>query len=545
MLAGMNAEKQGQLYPRDQAGPKVEIAGARIGRAEEVLTPLALQLLASLHRRFNARRLELLAARTQRQAQLDDGALPDFLPASAQLRSAEWRIAPVPADLADRRVEITGPVDRKMIINALNAPVRAFMADFEDSCAPTWENVIRGQVNLADAVRRTISYEDPSTGKVYRLGEHTATLIVRPRGWHLPEKHVRINGESVSGALFDFAVFLANNHDALAARGTGPYFYLPKLENHLEARLWNDVFLAAQDALGMARGTIKATVLIETLLAAFEMDEILYELREHSAGLNCGRWDYIFSFIKKFRNRRDFLLPDRASVTMERHFLKCYVDLLIRTCHRRGAHAMGGMAAQIPIRDDPQANEAAMARVRADKLREAHAGHDGTWIAHPGLARIAREAFDAVMPGPNQLQVLRADVNVTARDLLTVPEGAITEEGVRGCIRVGVQYLESWLRGNGCVPLYHLMEDAATAEICRAQLWQWLHHGARTSDGLAVSVERFDRLLSAELDRIHDEVGAERLTNGVFPTAARLFEQMTKSETFDEFLTLPAYELLS
>ncbi|HEV3181111.1 MAG TPA: malate synthase A [Steroidobacteraceae bacterium] len=541
----MNAEKQGQLYPRDQAGPKVEIAGARIGRAEEVLTPLALQLLASLHRRFNARRLELLAARTQRQAQLDDGALPEFLPASAQLRSAEWRIAPVPADLADRRVEITGPVDRKMIINALNAPVRAFMADFEDSCAPTWENVIRGQVNLADAVRRTISYEDPSTGKVYRLGEHTATLIVRPRGWHLPEKHVRINGESVSGALFDFAVFLANNHEALAARGTGPYFYLPKLENHLEARLWNDVFLAAQDALGMTRGTIKATVLIETLLAAFEMDEILYELREHSAGLNCGRWDYIFSFIKKFRNRRDFLLPDRASVTMERHFLKSYVDLLIRTCHRRGAHAMGGMAAQIPIRDDPQANEAAMARVRADKLREAHAGHDGTWIAHPGLATIAREAFDAVMPGPNQLQVLRADVNVTARDLLTVPEGAITEEGVRGCIRVGVQYLESWLRGNGCVPLYHLMEDAATAEICRAQLWQWLHHGARTSDGLAVSVERFDRLLSAELDRIHDEVGAERLTNGVFPTAARLFEQMTKSETFDEFLTLPAYELLS
>jgi len=545
MLAGMNAEKQGQLYPRDQAGPKVEIAGARIGRAEEVLTPLALQLLASLHRRFNARRLELLAARTQRQAQLDDGALPEFLPASAQLRSAEWRIAPVPADLADRRVEITGPVDRKMIINALNAPVRAFMADFEDSCAPTWENVIRGQVNLADAVRRTISYEDPSTGKVYRLGEHTATLIVRPRGWHLPEKHVRINGESVSGALFDFAVFLANNHEALAARGTGPYFYLPKLENHLEARLWNDVFLAAQDALGMTRGTIKATVLIETLLAAFEMDEILYELREHSAGLNCGRWDYIFSFIKKFRNRRDFLLPDRASVTMERHFLKSYVDLLIRTCHRRGAHAMGGMAAQIPIRDDPQANEAAMARVRADKLREAHAGHDGTWIAHPGLATIAREAFDAVMPGPNQLQVLRADVNVTARDLLTVPEGAITEEGVRGCIRVGVQYLESWLRGNGCVPLYHLMEDAATAEICRAQLWQWLHHGARTSDGLAVSVERFDRLLSAELDRIHDEVGAERLTNGVFPTAARLFEQMTKNETFDEFLTLPAYELLS
>jgi len=432
-----------------------------------------------------------------------------------------------------------------MIINALNAPVKAFMADFEDSCAPTWENIVRGQVNLADAVRRTITFADPTTGKVYRLAERTATLIVRPRGWHLPEKHVRIAGEPVSGALFDFALFLANNHEALARRGTGPYFYLPKMESHLEARLWNDVFNAAQDALGIKRGTIKATVLIETILAAFEMDEILYELREHSAGLNCGRWDYIFSYIKKFRNRRDCLLPDRASVTMERHFLKSYVDLLIKTCHRRGAHAMGGMAAQIPIRDDPRANEAAMARVRADKLREARAGHDGTWIAHPGLAEVAREPFDAVMKGPNQLGVLRADVTVTAADLLQAPEGEITEEGVRGCIRVGVQYLESWLRGNGCVPLYHLMEDAATAEICRAQLWQWLHHGARTSDGRPISMARFDGLLTAELEHIHAEVGAARLTHGMFPTAARLFEQMIKSDVFDEFLTLPAYELLS
>ena len=357
---------------------------------------------------------------------------------------------------------------------------------------------------------------------------------------------MRINGDTVSGALFDFAIFLANNHEALARHGTGPYFYLPKIESHLEARLWNEVFVAAQDALGIPRGTIKATVLIETVLAAFEMDEILYELREHSAGLNCGRWDYIFSFIKKFRNRRDFLLPDRAAVTMERHFLKSYVDLLIRTCHRRGAHAMGGMAAQIPIRDDPQANARAMERVRADKLREARAGHDGTWIAHPGLATVALEAFDEIMKGTvNQLALRREDVKVTARDLLTVPEGAISEEGVRGCIRVGVQYLESWLRGNGCVPLYHLMEDAATAEICRAQLWQWLHHGARTSDGAPVSVERFDRLLTEELSRIHEEVGAARLTGGVFPSAARLFEQMTKSESFDEFLTLPAYELLS
>ena len=541
----MNAETPARVYSREPAGPKVEILGAQVERAEEVLTPLALQLLASLHRRFNAQRLELLAARAQRQLLLDEGALPDFLEATRKVREGQWRVAPVPADLIDRRVEITGPVDRKMIINALNAPVRAFMADFEDSCSPTWENVIRGQVNLADAARRSISYADPATSKVYRLAEHTATLIVRPRGWHLPEKHVRINGEAVSGSLFDFALFLANNHEALARAGTGPYFYLPKMESHLEARLWNEVFVAAQDALGIPRGTIKATVLIETILAAFEMDEILYELREHSAGLNCGRWDYIFSFIKKFRNRKDFLLPDRASVTMERHFLKSYVDLLIKTCHRRGAHAMGGMAAQIPIRDDAQANEAAMARVRADKLREARAGHDGTWIAHPGLAPIANEAFDSVMKGPNQLQVLRADVHVSARDLLEVPDGPITEEGLRGCIRVGVQYLESWLRGNGCVPLYHLMEDAATAEICRAQLWQWLRHGARTSDGAAVSVERFDRLLSQELDRIHDEVGASRLTGGVFPTAARLFAEMTKSETFDEFLTLPAYELLS
>jgi malate synthase len=541
----MNAQSQGQVYSRDPAGPKVEILGKQVERQEEVLTPLALQLLASLHRRFNARRLELLNARRERQLQLDDGAQPDFLKHTAEVRSGDWRIAGVPSDLIDRRVEITGPVERKMVINALNAPVRCFMADFEDSCSPTWENIIRGQVNLADAIRRTISFEDGTTGKVYRLNEQTATLIVRPRGWHLPEKHVRINGEAVSGSLFDFALFLANNHEALARRGTGPYFYLPKMESHLEARLWNDVFVAAQEALGVPRGTIKATVLIETILAAFEMDEILFELREHSAGLNCGRWDYIFSFIKKFRNRPDCVLPDRATVTMDRHFLKSYVELLIKTCHRRGAHAMGGMAAQIPIRDDPAANGAAMARVRADKLREAHAGHDGTWIAHPGLAPIALEAFDSVMKGPNQLSVSRADVNVGELDLLKVPDGQITEAGLRGCIRVGVQYLEAWLRGNGCVPLYHLMEDAATAEICRAQLWQWLRHGARTSDGQPITVERFDRLMSAELDRIHTEVGAARLTGGVFPSAARLFEQMTKSEVFDEFLTLPAYELLS
>ena len=540
----MNASAEELVYSREPAGSPVEILGPRVERSAEALTPLALQLLASLHRRFNARRLELLAARDRRQAELDAGATPDFLRATADVRAGDWRIAPVPADLQDRRVEITGPVDRKMVINALNAPVRCFMADFEDSCAPTWDNIVRGQVNLADAVRRTISYSDATTGKVYRLADRTATLIVRPRGWHLPEKHVLVNGEPVSGALFDFALYLANNHEALARAGTGPYFYLPKMESHLEARLWNDVFLAAQDALGLPRGTIKATVLIETILAAFEMDEILYELREHSAGLNCGRWDYIFSFIKKFRNRPECLLPDRASVTMDRHFLKSYVDLLIKTCHRRGAHAMGGMAAQIPIRDDREANEAAMERVRADKLREANAGHDGTWIAHPGLATIARDAFDAVMKGPNQLDRLRSEVEVSPEDLLRVPQGEITEGGIRNCIRVGVQYIEAWLRGSGCVPLYNLMEDAATAEICRAQLWQWLHHGARTSDGRQVTPERFDLLLTEEIDRIHDEVGPGRLLNGVFPTAVRLFEQMTKQDEFDEFLTLPAYDLL-
>jgi malate synthase len=532
-----------KLYSREPAGSPVDIVGRAVEGAEQVLTPLALRLLAHLHRRFNPRRLELLAAREERQRELDAGVLPDFLPQTAAVRTAEWRVAPVPADLTDRRVEITGPVERKMIINALNAPVRCFMADFEDSCAPTWENIVRGQVNLADAIRRTISYTDPASGKVYRLGERTATLIVRPRGWHLNEKHVLVNGEAVSGSLFDFALYIANNHEALERAGTGPYFYLPKMESHLEARLWNDVFLAAQDALGMRRGTIKATVLIETILAAFEMNEILYELREHSAGLNCGRWDYIFSFIKKFRNRPDFLLPDRAVITMDRHFLQSYVDLLIQTCHKRGAHAMGGMAAQIPVRD-PQANEVAMARVRADKLREARAGHDGTWIAHPGLAAVAREAFDSVMSGPNQLHVARADVCVTRADLLAIPDGQITAEGLRNNIRVGVQYLEAWLRGNGCVPLYNLMEDAATAEICRAQLWQWLHHGARTSDGAPVTAERFDRLLAEELDRIHGEVGAQRLAKGVFPSASRLFERMIKQDEFDEFLTLPAYELI-
>jgi malate synthase len=522
-----------------------EIRGPAVDGAAAVLNERALGLVAHLHRRFNERRQELLARRKARQAALDAGELPDFLTETAGVRAGNWRVAVAPPDLEDRRVEITGPVDRKMIINALNSKARAFMADFEDSFTPTWENVVRGQENLRDAVNRNIGFHDPASGKDYRLNEKTATLIVRPRGWHLPEKHVLVDGEPVSGSMFDFAVFLANNHSSLAAGHTGPYFYLPKLESHLEARLWNDVFLSAQDWLGMRPGTIRATVLIETILAAFEMDEILYELREHSAGLNCGRWDYIFSFIKKFRNRPEFTLPDRGSVTMDKPFLKAYVDLLIHTCHRRGAHAMGGMAAQIPIRNDSEANAIAMAKVKADKAREANAGHDGTWIAHPGLADIALEAFDAVMTGPNQIHRLREDVRVTAADLLRVPEGAVTEAGLRQNIRVGVQYVEAWLGGLGCVPLYSLMEDAATAEISRAQVWQWICHGARTDDGAPITVQRFDRTLADELVVIAAEVGAERFRTGRFEAAAKLFGDMIRKPEFDEFLTLPAYEYLT
>ena len=539
MLATMNTQLQYQ-----SSWPAIDVSRRPVARGDEVLTPQALELLASLHRCFNPRRLQLLAARARRQAEIDRGQRPDFLPQTTYVRSSDWRIGTVPADLADRRVELTGPPNRKLMVNGLNAPVGTFMADFEDACAPSWENLIQGQINLSDAIRRRISYTDPLSGRHYALNERTATLIVRPRGWHLPEKHVQVDGQAVSGALFDFALYLANNHKALAQGGSAAYFYLPKLESHLEARLWNDVFLAAQEALGIPRGTIKATVLIETVLAAFEMDEILFELREHVVGLNCGRWDYIFSFIKKFRNHRDAVLPDRDAVTMETPFLKAYVDLLIQTCHRRGAYAIGGMAAQIPIRGNPEAHEAALLKVRSDKLREARAGHDGTWVAHPALAPIAAAAFDTVMQGRNQLHVLRAEVRVTAADLLRVPHGAITDAGLRRNIRVGVQYIEAWLGGNACVPLYHLMEDAATAEICRAQLWQWLAHEARSADGELICLERFNRTLSEEIERIHAEVGGARTLAGVFPSAVRLFAAMVTAETFDEFLTLPAYELL-
>ena len=523
--------------------PSIEITCEIPASAAATLSPDNLALVADLHRRFNGRRLELLAAREIRQQELDRGEQPGFLAETAEVRAGDWCITEIPHDLVDRRVEITGPVERKMIINALNSPAKAFMADFEDSCSPTWSNIVLGQVNLRDAVNRSISFENPATGKTYQLNDATATLMVRPRGWHLDEKHCLIDGERVSASLFDFALYLANNHAELKARGTGPYFYLPKLESHLEARLWNDVFIAAQENLGIPMGTIKATVLIETILAAFEMDEILYELRQHSAGLNCGRWDYIFSFIKKFRQRPDFVLPDRGTVTMDRHFLKSYVQLLIKTCHRRGAYAMGGMAAQIPIKNDDAANAAAMRKVREDKEREANAGHDGTWIAHPGLAEIALDAFDSVMSGPNQLDVSRDDVEISADDLLQVPTGEVTEKGLRENIRVGIQYVEAWLRGQGCVPLYHLMEDAATAEICRSQIWQWIRHGVLTAEGLDIAAN-FTRLLDEELQYIEVQCGVDAFDAQSFNAAAKLFGDMVTKQEFDDFLTLPAYEIL-
>ncbi len=512
--------------------------------ARGILTPEALSFVASLHRRFDGERRALLARRVERQRELDGGALPDFLAETEYVRTGDWRVASVPQDLHDRRVEITGPVERKMIVNALNSGANCFMADFEDSCSPTWGNIVSGQVNLLDAVRGTIELNDPATGKHYALASKTATLLVRPRGWHLVDEHVLIDGKPISASLLDFGLYFFHNARALIERGTGPYLYLPKLESHLEARLWNDVFVAAQAALTIPRGTIKATVLIETILAAFEMDEILYELRDHAAGLNCGRWDYIFSFIKRFRRRADFMLPDRSQVGMDRHFLKSYVELLIRTCHHRGAHAMGGMAAQIPIKSDAAANERALRRVLEDKEREARAGHDGTWVAHPGLVAVAREAFDGVMSGSNQLQVLREDVRVRAADLLQPPDGEITEAGLRHNLRVGVQYLEAWLGGNGCVPLYHLMEDAATAEICRTQLWQWRTHDARLANGAPVTAGLIERCFDEELSGIEQEVGAQRFKAGRYDLAATLFKRMVQATELDEFLTLPAYEYL-
>ena len=494
--------------------------------------------------RFRPRIDERLTARQARHARFANGERPHFLPETAQVRAGDWRVGPVPPDLADRRVEITGPVDRKMVINALNSGASVFMADFEDATSPTWANLVAGHGNIMDATRRTISYVAPETGKSYALNARAAVLMARPRGLHLPEHHVVVDGTSAPGSLVDFGLYAFHNAAELVRRGSGPYFYLPKLESHLDARVWNDVFLHAEGRLGLPVGTIKATVLIETLPAAFEMDEILYELREHAAGLNCGRWDYIFSSIKTLAADPGFVLPDRGQVTMEAPFLSAYVRLLIATCHRRGAHAMGGMAAQIPIKDDPAANNAALDKVRADKLREVRAGHDGTWVAHPALVPIAKQIFDGGMPGPNQLLAGLGGAPVTEAMLLEPPRGTRTEAGLRHNIRVGIQYIEAWLRGQGCVPIYHLMEDAATAEICRMQVWQWIYHHAKLDDGQSVTAALVRDLVDQELARVRSEISAARFDAGRFAAARRLFEDLALSSTAEEFLTIPAYRAL-
>ncbi len=523
----------------------VEILGDRTPPFDEILTDEALAFLADLQRRFNPRRLALLAARTERQRDIDDGKLPDFLAETAEVRNGDWQVAAPPADLADRRVEITGPTDRKMVINALNSGARVFMADFEDANSPGWHNMVDGHINLRDAIRRTIDFTSPE-GKSYSLKEQTATLMVRPRGWHLHDRHVLVDGEPISGSLMDFGLYFFHNAAELLERGSGPYFYLPKLESHLEARLWNDVFVHAQDTLDMPRGSIRATVLVETILAAFEMEEILYELRNHSAGLNAGRWDYIFSIIKKFRNFPDKLLPDRAQITMTVPMMKSYTDLLIKTCHKRGAFAMGGMAAFIPSRDE-EVNRIAFAKVREDKERESRDGHDGTWVAHPGLVPLATEIFDGALGDkPNQIDKQRPDVAVTAADLLdtTVEGGEITEAGVRTNVDVAIQYIASWLRGNGAAAIYNLMEDAATAEISRSQIWQWVTNGATLPDGTKVGPDYVRGIAEQEMARMREEFGEEIFDNGKFVEAGRLFEEVALSPDFPEFLTLPAYGML-
>jgi malate synthase len=521
----------------------VELKGPRDAR---ILTADALRFLADLHRRFAGPIGEALKRREARRARLFGGQKLHFHVETKAIRGGDWRIAPTPPDLQRRVVEITGPVDPKMVINALNSGADCYMADFEDSTTPTWANLLEGQRSLHAAVRRTLAYDDPATGKAYRLGERLAVLLVRPRGLHLPESHVVVDGLPLPGPLFDFGLFFFHNARELVARGTGPYFYLPKLESHLEARLWNDIFVAAQDTMGIPRGTIKATVLIETLFAAFEMDEILYELREHAAGLNCGRWDYIFSFIKANRHDPGAILPDRGQVTMEQPCMRAYTLLSIRTCHRRGAHAMGGMAAQIPIRSDPAASERALEKVRADKAREAEDGHDGTWVAHPGLVPVAREVFEQRLNGrPNQLDRARDDVKAVGEDLLEVPQGTRTEAGLRQNVRVGIQYLEAWLRGVGCVPLYHLMEDAATAEISRTQVWQWIRHGASLEDGRRVDRTLLDSVVRDEMGTIEREVGTERFRSGRYGEARDLFAELATADSLEEFLTLPAYRRIS
>jgi len=524
---------------------ELKIKGARVPGDELIFTNEALHFIQNLARLFTKQIHTFRERRHQKQNDYDQGCLPDFDPVTESIRKGKWKIDPVPPDLQRRTVEITGPVDRKMIINALNSEADVFMADFEDSCSPTWENVISGQINLYDAVRKQIDYVHPKTKKKYKLNENAATLFVRPRGIHLDERHVTLGKEFIPASLFDFGLFFFHNAKELVSRNTGPYFYLPKLQDHPEAKLWNDIFLYAQVCLGIPQGTIKATVLIETLPAAFQMNEILYELKHHSAGLNCGRWDYIFSYIKTLKEHSDRILPDRDEVTMEAPFMKAYTQLLVKTCHSRGAHAMGGMAAQIPIKKDPIKNEAAIAKVRADKFREANGFHDGTWVAHPGLISVARNAFESVnYKAPNQLTVI-PNVTVTQKDLLSVPKGMISDAGLRKNIRVAVQYLEAWLWGNGCVPLYNLMEDAATAEISRTQVWQWIRHGVKDDSNKAVTVQRVEETIREELEVIRSEIGDSRFGAGKFKKAAKIFfELVNDTKQFTEFLTLPAYEIL-
>ncbi len=526
--------------------PGVRVLGTITPEYAQIITPEALAFLAKLHRNFEKRRSELLARRVVRQVEIDAGKLPDFLPETADIRAANWTVAPVLKDLQDRRVEITGPTDRKLVINALNCGANMFMADFEDSSTPTWDNQVQGQINIRDAVAGTISFASPE-GKQYNLNDKVATLLVRPRGWHLPEKHLLVDGIPMSGSLFDFGLYFFHNAKTRIAKGSGIYLYLPKMESHLEARLWNDAFVFSQKELGVPQGTVKATVLIETILASFEMDEILYELREHCAGLNCGRWDYIFSCIKKLKNHPDFILADRGQVTMNSPFMRAYSLLLIKTCHRRGAFAMGGMAAQIPIKDDPAANETAIAKVRADKQREATDGHDGTWVAHPGLVAIAKEAFDAVMKTPNQIDRKRDDVNSTAKDLLNFqPKAPITEEGLRININIGIQYMGAWLAGTGCVPIFNLMEDAATAEISRAQIWHWIRSPKGVlDDGRKVTKELFKSLVPQELQRVREILGDRQYAAGKYEVGAQMFDELTCKDEFAEFLTLPAYDYVT
>lgn len=521
--------------------PEIKIAGP-VPAAFQPLFDEAMQLVAKLHRKFNARRLELLGLRHERQVLIDQGRLPDFLPETKDIREGDWVAAPIPNDLQDRRVEITGPVDRKMIINALNSGAKMFMADFEDSNSPTWSNCIEGQINLKDAIDGTIAYTNPENGKEYQLNPETATLLVRPRGWHLHEKHVSIDGEMVSGSLFDFGLFFYINARTLLAKGSGPYFYLPKMESHLEARLWNEVFVFAQNEIGIAQGSIKATVLIETITATFELHEIIYELKEHMAGLNCGRWDYIFSYIKKFRNLGSaYVLPDRAQVTMAVPFMSSYSKLVIQTCHRRRVHAMGGMAAFIPIKGDEVANQAAIEKVRLDKLREVTNGHDGTWVAHPGLVMVAMDIFNGHMPTANNYSILREGEVYTQQDLLALPEGTITEAGLRMNINVGILYIESWLRGVGAAAIHNLMEDAATAEISRTQVWQWIKNGSKLDDGRIVSTTLLDEILPSEMEKIKAYVGESAFAHGRFAQASKIFYELATQPDYVDFLTLPAY----